>query len=214
MLYYIKTWWRWFRRCGLSRGFGVQSPSAYSFIRYVVNEHYPYYAYAELKDRLDLLSRREHKFGRLLLRLANFWQPDVRYTDAYKYLPYLYAGCHRSEVKDLTDFTANSVREDGSIHQGDSAKTNLAKTDFTSRSSLVVIDLSTFDISRISTEILPLCTPKTMLVLLNMQNRKKVVEEWIKIQNSEYSGITYDLYYVGIIFFDKSIYKQHYEVNF
>ena len=197
MLYYIKTWWRWFRRCGFSRGFGVQSPSAYSFIRYVVNEHYPYYAYAELKDRLDTLSRREHKFGRLLLRLANFWQPDVRYTDAYKYLPYLYAGCHRSEVKDLTELAMD-----------------FAKTDYTSQSSLVVIDLSTFDISRITSEILPFCTLHTMLVLLNMQNRKKVVEEWIKIQNSEYVGVTYDLYYAGIVFFDKSIYKQHYEVNF
>ena len=190
MLYYMKTWWRWLRRCGFSRGFGVQSPSAYSFIRYVVNEHYPYYAYAELKDKLDFLSRREHKFGRLLLRLANFWQPDVRYTDAYKYLPYLYAGCRRSEVKDLVDFPVDA------------------------RKALVVLDLSIYDISRISTEILPLCTPKTMLVLLNMQNRKKVIEEWLKIQNSEFTGITYDLYYVGIIFFDKSIYKQHYEVNF
>ena len=202
MLYYIKTWWRWFRRCGLSRGFGVQSPSAYSFIRYVVNEHYPYYAYSELKDRLDSLSRREHKFGRLLLRLANFWQPDVRYTDAYKYLPYLYAGCHRSEVKDLADFAA------------DAAKIAIDKTDFSSQSTLVVLDLSTYDIARIITEILPLCTPKTMLVLLNMQNRKKVIEEWLKIQDSVYSGITYDLYYAGIVFFDKSIYKQHYEVNF
>jgi len=209
MLYYIKTWWRWLRRCGFSRGFGVQSPSAYSFIRYVVNEHYPYYAYAELKDRLDLLSRREHKFGRLLLRLANFWQPDVRYTDAYKYLPYLYAGCHRSEVKDLVDFPVDAAKING-CGKTDAA----AKTDFSSQSSLVVLDLSTYDISRIATEILPLCTPKTMLVLLNMQNRKKVVEEWLKIQNSVFTGITYDLYYVGIIFFDKSIFKQHYEVNF
>ena len=91
---------------------------------------------------------------------------------------------------------------------------DFAKTDYTSQSSLVVIDLSTFDISRITSEILPFCTLHTMLVLLNMQNRKKVVEEWIKIQNSEYVGVTYDLYYAGIVFFDKSIYKQHYEVNF
>lgn len=197
MLYYIKTWWRWVRRCGFSRGFGVQSPSAYSFIRYVVNEHYPYYAYAELRDRLDMLSKREHKLGRLLFRLANYWQPDVRYTDAQQYLPYLYAGCHRSEVKGMADFMLDSIRDS-----------------FTSQTSLVVIDLATYDISRIAVEILPHCTPKTLLVLLNMPNHKKGVEEWIKIQDSEYTGVTYDLYYAGIIFFDKSIYKQHYEVNF
>ena len=212
MLYYIKTWWRWFRRCGFSRGFGVQSPSAYSFIRYVVNEHYPYYAYAELKDRLDMLSRREHKLGRLLFRLANFWQPDVRYTDAHQYLPYLYAGCHHSEVKELGDL-ALDFHNFHDFHDAPDSY-NCPDSTFSTQSSLIVIDLATYNIARIVSEILPLCTPRTLLVLLNMQNRKKVVEEWIKIQESELTGITYDLYYAGIVFFDKSIYKQHYEVNF
>ena len=52
MHYYLSTWWRWLRRCGCNRGFGVQSPSAYAFIRYVINEHYPYYAYQELRNGL------------------------------------------------------------------------------------------------------------------------------------------------------------------
>ena len=72
MHYYLSTWWRWLRRCGCSRGFGVQSPSAYAFIRYVINEHYPYYAYQELQERLSWFDKRGHQTGRLLLRLANF----------------------------------------------------------------------------------------------------------------------------------------------
>ncbi len=63
MHYYLNTWWRWLRRCGYCRGFGVQSPSAYSFIRYVINEHYPYYAYQELQEQFPQLNRREHKVG-------------------------------------------------------------------------------------------------------------------------------------------------------
>ena len=43
--YYIQSISRWLLRCRYSRGFGIQSPSAYSFERYVVNEHDPYYAY-------------------------------------------------------------------------------------------------------------------------------------------------------------------------
>ena len=39
----------WLSRINHCRGFGVQSPSAYAFIRYVVNEHYPYYAYEDLR---------------------------------------------------------------------------------------------------------------------------------------------------------------------
>ncbi len=37
---------------------------------------------------------------------------------------------------------------------------------------------------------------------------------WKEIQQREEVGITFDLYEVGLIFFDKSKQKQHYKVNF
>ena len=74
MLYFLKSSWIWLKRCTHCRGFGVQSPSAYRFIRYVINEHYPYYAYEELKEHMNMLSKHQHKLGRLFFRLANFWQ--------------------------------------------------------------------------------------------------------------------------------------------
>ena len=89
MHYYLNTWWRWLRRCGYCRGFGVQSPSAYSFIRYVINEHYPYYAYQELQEQFPQLNRREHKVGRLLLRLSNHWQPVIRLCNRHIFDAYL-----------------------------------------------------------------------------------------------------------------------------
>ena len=50
----IKRYIIWLRRMSYSRGFGVQSPSAYRFIRYVISEHYPYYAYADLRKKCSL----------------------------------------------------------------------------------------------------------------------------------------------------------------
>ena len=41
----------WAVRIGHCRGFGVQSPWAYRMVRYVINEHWPYYAYAPLAAR-------------------------------------------------------------------------------------------------------------------------------------------------------------------
>ena len=194
MRYWLKTWWIWLKRAGKTRGFGVQSPSAYSFIRYVVNEHYPYYAYADLKDRLDMLSRLEHKLGRLLFRLANFWQPDARYTDETKFLPYMYAGCHRSDVYSLGEFLSGK-------HPA-------------TEKNMVVVDFSHLSIQKVITEVLPLCGEQTLLVCLDLHKSKEVYQGWKQIQESAFSGITYDLYYAGIVFFDKSKYKQHYEVNF
>ena len=64
-MYYIKVIFRWIRRIAYCRGFGVQSPSAYSFIRYVINEHYPYYAFDELNEKHKVAGKLACKLGRL-----------------------------------------------------------------------------------------------------------------------------------------------------
>lgn len=84
----------WLRRAGHSRGFGIQSPTDYHFVRYVVNEHWPYYAYAAL-GRADGWQRR--KLGRLYFRLANHFQPAV-VLDLVGVGEYVQAGCRKSVV--------------------------------------------------------------------------------------------------------------------
>ena len=84
----------WLRRIGHCRGFGIQSPSDYRFVRYVVNEHWPYYAYAGL-GKCDSWLRR--KKGRLFFRLANDLQPDS-IADLLGYEEYLKAGCCKAAL--------------------------------------------------------------------------------------------------------------------
>ena len=199
MHYYLSTWWRWLRRCGCSRGFGVQSPSAYAFIRYVINEHYPYYAYRELQKRLTWLDRRGHQTGRLLLRLANFWQPEICIVNEHRFDEYLHAGCRKAKRVEME----HPILKDNQF---------LKETRGMKR--MMVIDLEKMGMEEVRTQVLPLCDDQTMLVLLGNLYREKQGEEWHQLQESEHSGITYDLYDVGIIFFDKKVYKQHYRMNF
>ena len=60
----------YFSRIGKSRGFGIQSPWAYSFVTDVIMERLPYYAY----ERIDKEYRttRERKHEKLMLRIRNF----------------------------------------------------------------------------------------------------------------------------------------------
>lgn len=58
-----------------SYGFGVQSPFAYRFVRFVVNEKWPYYAYGALYDAEPIADKTMLKRCRLCLRLANHLQP-------------------------------------------------------------------------------------------------------------------------------------------
>lgn len=84
-------WLVWLSRIHCCRGFGIQSPTDYAFVRYVVNEHWPYYAYNELHES-DWL---REKLGRLYLRLANWRQPTVILSDDYQ--QWWLAGCKKAK---------------------------------------------------------------------------------------------------------------------
>lgn len=87
---FVRRWLVWLSRIHRVWGFGIQSPTDYAFVRYVVNEHWPYYAYEELTDP-DWLTE---KLGKLYFRLANWRQPKVMATDCYQ--RYWQAGCRKT----------------------------------------------------------------------------------------------------------------------
>jgi len=78
----------WLSRINHCMGFGIQSPRDYAFVRYVINEHWPYYAYSEFPVT-DWLT---DKLGKLYFRLANWRQPSTMEHDTYEY--YFKAGHH------------------------------------------------------------------------------------------------------------------------
>ena len=92
----LQRWLVWLSRIHCCRGFGIQSPTDYAFVRYVVNEHWPYYAY----NSLPADSWLTRKLGKLYFRLANWRQPMLMQEDRYHC--YWHAGCKRmSFLKDV-----------------------------------------------------------------------------------------------------------------
>ena len=80
----------WLSRIHRCCGFGIQSPTDYAFVRYVVNEHWPYYAYDLLPNDAWLT----RKLGKLYFRLANWRQPVTMLTDCYQ--AYWQSGCRKT----------------------------------------------------------------------------------------------------------------------
>ena len=90
----------WTARIGRCRGFGVQSPWAYRMVRYVINEHWPYYAYAPLAARFPDEGVIGRRVCELCLRLANRLQPRkvaLYGIDGDAISCYIQAGCRRAE---------------------------------------------------------------------------------------------------------------------
>lgn len=88
----------WLRRIAYCRGFGIQSPTDYRFVRYVINEHWPYYAYDTLRVNDNWLRK---KLGRLYFRIANELQPKTA-VDLVGAKDCLLAACKKIVVADRT----------------------------------------------------------------------------------------------------------------
>ena len=153
-LWYLIVWLKRIRHC---RGFGIQSPSDYWLVRYVINEHWPYYQYEMLGQDDGWLRR---KMGRLYFRLSNWLQPDVIVSDDYQ--DYLSAGCHKA-----------SFGETGSLYNK--------------------------------------VTSDSVLVVEGIQHQQRF---WQDLIADHRTGITFDLYYCGIVLFDKKRHKKNYIINF
>ena len=177
----------WLSRIHCCRGFGIQSPTDYAFVRYVVNEHWPYYAYDVLRDG-DWL---REKLGRLYMRLANWRQPTVILSDDY--LQWFHAGCHQSDIIPLTSDIRNQT------------------SDFRHQTSSIELARITIDQWDRFLPLLPHCDQQSVLVVEDIQRDKAL---WQQIASDPRTGTTFDLYYCGIVFFDTKRYKHNYKINF
>ena len=190
--YRVKWVCNWIHRMGYSRGFGVQSPSAYSFIRYVLTEHYPYYAYDELKMRFKSFDHATKKKGRLYFRLANYAQAShwFDYHSAEQpYAAYVHEGCRKT------------------VFQAIDGKT-IPHTFRIARLSM------TEDYQAVYEALCKVATDDSILILEGINANKDTKAFWKRVQESQKATRTYDLFLCGIIVFDTSKHKHHYIVNF
>lgn len=190
--YRVKWVWNWIHRMGYSRGFGVQSPSAYSFIRYVLTEHYPYYAYDELKMRFKSFDHATKKKGRLYFRLANYAQAShwFDYHSAEQpYAAYVHEGCRKTVFQAI----------DGKPIPNAFRIARLSMTE---------------DYQAVYEALYKVATDDSILILEGINDNKDTKAFWKRVQESQKATRTYDLFLCGIIVFDTSKHKHHYIVNF
>lgn len=190
--YRVKWVCNWIHRMGYSRGFGVQSPSAYSFIRYVLTEHYPYYAYDELKMRFKSFDHATKKKGRLYFRLANYAQAShwFDYHSAEQpYAAYVHEGCRKTVFQAIDGKTIPHAFR-------------IARLSMTE------------DYQAVYEALCKVATDDSILILEGINANKDTKAFWKRVQERQKATRTYDLFLCGIIVFDTSKHKHHYIVNF
>lgn len=195
MNYKVQRYLHWLRRIKYCRGFGVQSPSAYRFIRYVINEHYPYYAYDELRKELTRLDSLTRKRMELYFRVANFrqaslWLDFCERNDVIA--TYVGRGCHATQVRRITDL--QQITADDRIEV-------LRICPSAGCEALLEAALQKTD-------------DHTLFIIEDIGYNDTAKRMWQKLLESDLTSVSYDLYYLGIAFFDRKRYKNNYIVNF
>lgn len=200
-MYGIRRALVWLRRMNHCRGFGVQSPWAYRFIRYVINEHDPYYAYERMEEQIPDLDELTRKRCRLYFRLSNYSQSHriINYgSPTTAYAAYMQEGCQKTSVVDLEEGTAEMYEQFLALHQ-----------------PVEFIRMNPQGNYReLYEKVLPYTDEHSMMVIEDIYQGREMKDFWKTIVNDERTGVTFDLFYCGIIFFDKTRYKENYIVNF
>lgn len=195
MNYKVQRYLHWLRRIKYCRGFGVQSPSAYRFIRYVINEHYPYYAYDELRKELTRLDSLTRKRMELYFRVANYrqaslWLDYSRRDDTIAI--YVGRGCNATRVRNIAD-SQQPV-------SGDKIEV-LRICPIAGCEALLEAALQKTD-------------DHTLFIIEDIGYNDTAKRMWQTLLESDLTSVSYDLYYLGIAFFDRKRYKANYVVNF
>lgn len=201
----IKRLQVWLARIGNCRGFGIQSPWAYSFVRYVVNEHWPYYAFSSLRASFPNSSKVERKVGQFIFRLANFVQPSRTIaafcdTDTEALLAaYTIAGCRR------TDFV--SCRNSEML----SAELKKRTAD---KPVILIIDTPSVEEKDLKERLIGEMRDGDFIILLDPKATPAARNVWQTICAMMPHGLTFDLYYLGVAYFDTKRYREHFKINF
>lgn len=197
----------WLSRFRHRCGYGVHSPFAFSLITQVIYESTPYYKYKDLAvEQKKLASQKDKnwkyeskKVKRLLFRLVNYTQPDT-IVDAGRLAAsslYLKAG------KEGADYTSASELSELFLEVG-------VPVDF--------LYLHDYRNPEFVEEVFRICAARTakksIFVVEGIRYTPQMKKLWKCMMQDEKVGITFDLYDIGILFFDKTKIKQDYIVNF
>lgn len=220
------------------KGFGVHSPFAFNLITNVINEKYPYYYYRELQQIRDELRKEMPKNIRqwgangkavdeLLFRLVNNQQPDnVTVVGAGNGLSALYMALAKREAHCIlvNKVSANSIPISGNLFDRFKREAKFLvekELNQPSRGNLglpIKTDVVLFNQQRVNKELWQACVQRahdnSLFIVTGIYESALMTNWWKSIVADQQTGITFDLYDLGLVFFDKTKIKQHYIVHF
>lgn len=207
--------WVWLRRFRQRCGYGVHSPYAFDFITGVIYEHSQYYAYQVLDRMLPKAVRALHlrpqKILHLLFRVANFSHPRQALYLGQRTLAKEYL---RAAVPSAT-WTETLNAENGSMalcaERLNAENVSMANSE---TSTEIHSEIHAMDFVYLDSPVAGVLDFVHGHSVLVVDHLRKNLGFWAELLQDERVAISFDLYDVGIIIFDKQYHRKDYIVNF
>lgn len=217
---------KWMRRRLNSLGYGVQSPNDFYFVQHILREKLPYYAYTALEEMNrqsdPCLPNYPMVLNRLLFRLANYIQPKVIVeVGAGTSVMAMAMACPRAHCIAITaNHKCNNALQrlmapyfHVEVKEGDEMA--IFNQLLSEKMHISLLHVAHTPHYREVVDMIQTYTGERILIIIEgIDDSKAKHEWWSHLQESNLTGITYDLGNVGLLFIDRSRHKETYWINF
>lgn len=195
-----------------NRGFGIQSPNAFHFVTAVLREKHAFYAYS-------MIERAVEDFGgssshcRLLFRITNYVQPSniVMLSPCVAYAYSIMKACSNTPAYLFDVFRETSLLK--TLNNCQYCNSELA-TLFKELGSFGLFYIGNADLYRKTVEeTIKYASSSSVIIVENVHFSRETEIWWQNIKQNPLVCVTFDLYSMGILFFDKKYNKQHYSLK-
>lgn len=203
----IHRLWIWGKRFRHRRGYGVHSPSDFFLVTSVIYETRPYYAYRTLQARnfSPYLPHYRRKVNRLLFRLVNYFRPETLVEVGVGNGSSI--GYMRAARRAMRSVTLRGRDREKTVGRLTACLADMRRLD-----CLHIAHTPFYrDVFTLS---LPYADRRSCFIVGGIHESREKKEWWEEIVADERTGVTFDLYDIGLVFFDRKRCKQHYVVNF
>lgn len=206
------------------RGHGIHSPFVFNLITKVIEEKTPYHAYEDIKHVLESAHIKEtslNKQDKLYFRLVNYFAAGhiLEIGSGYGITTLSLTAPSNDTTCTCIELSEKKYKEAEKLYaiSGKNirlyTKEGLPKLD--QKPDCIFINLNNYPPSEnIVRCLFDITHEKSFIIVKGIRTKKRNQALWRSIVNMDSRTVVLDLFNIGIVFFDKTLYRWEYKISF